>query len=95
MHNLPLKVRQIHRVVVDEDEVTHPARGEVHRDRRPEAADSDEEHARSPQAFLALDPDLGEHDLAIVPQELLVAELEGRAGWGGSDRGHGVKHGGA
>ena len=75
--------------MVDEDEVSHPARGEVHRDRRPEAAEPDEEDPRLPQALLSLDPDLGEHDLAVVPQELLVPQLEGRARAGGGCRGHG------
>ena len=93
MHDLALQVRQVDRVVVDEDEVAHSARGEVHRDRRPEAAEPDEEHAGGPQAFLSLDPDLGQHDLAVVPQELLVAELEGWSDGGGSGGGHGGQDG--
>jgi hypothetical protein len=46
VHDLPLQVRQLDMIVVDQDQSADAGRGQVHRDRRAEPAEPDHEHRR-------------------------------------------------
>ena len=56
--------------------------GQVERDRRTESAEADKEDASPEQAFLPLDVDLRQHDLAAVAQQLPIIHRRVSArGW--------------
>ena len=50
--DLPVEVRLVHNVAIDDPEPTHPGRGEIIGDRRPEASSSDDQHAARADFFL-------------------------------------------
>jgi hypothetical protein len=72
MDDLPLKVGQRDRVVVDEAERADAGGGELGDDRRAEAAGAHHQHPRALQPLLAGPADLGQHDVAGVAFQLGV-----------------------
>jgi hypothetical protein len=91
--DLPLQVRRVDDVVVDQADGADAGRGEVERQRRPEPAGADEQHLGGLQALLPLDPDVGDDEVAAVAGDLLVGEglatIDDRADHGGPRGGHG------
>src|SRR5207244_3324498 len=57
VRDLPLQVRQVDGVEVDDPQLPHARRGEVHRDRRAEPACADAQHARVEELVLSVAPD--------------------------------------
>ena len=73
MDDLALKIGQLHDVVVAEHQVAHAGRGEIHRHRRPETAEPDDEHARSVQPLLSALANLREpHVTAVAFSESFI-----------------------
>ncbi len=79
--DLPLQVGEVHDVEVDDADRSHAGRGQIERERRAQAARADGEHARRLELALALHADLGQEEVARVPQHLGVREL-GKRGLG-------------
>jgi hypothetical protein len=75
MGDLPLQVRQIDRVAVDQRDAADAGAAQVQRRRRTQAAGADDERVRRAQTLLALDTDLVEQDVARLAQQLLVGQL--------------------
>src|SRR3989344_1279788 len=82
MHDLPLEVRQFHAVAVHDDEMPHARGGEIHRHRRAQPPEPDNEHARIEQFLLAVDAHLREQDMTAVAQELFI--IHGKSNGTGS-----------
>lgn len=76
MQDLPLQVREVDRVGVDERERADSGRREIHRGRRAEAARADDDRMRIEKALLRLDADLVDEDVAGVAKELIVVHGE-------------------
>ena len=66
MNDLALEIGQLHGVVVAEHQVADAGCGEIHRHRRPEAAEPDHEHPRRAQPFLSALADLAKPHVAAV-----------------------------
>ena len=83
VEDLPLQVALVDHVEVHDADASHARRGEVERGRGAESPRPHEQNARAREATLALDPHLGQDEVARVAGELLPAEV-GRhrsAGW--------------
>ena len=87
VQDLPLQVRRVHDVEVDEAKRADARRREVERERRAETAGPHAQHARGLQLLLPVEADLRHDEMAGVALELLAAELAGRRCVG---RRHGV-----
>ena len=72
--DLPLQVGQVDPVGVGEDQAAEAGCGEVERRRAAQAARADDERRSRSQPLLPLDSDLGEQDMAAIPEELLVVQ---------------------
>ena len=72
VHDLPLEVRLVHDVVVDEPVRPDPGGREVHRNRRAEPACADAEHLRILHASLPVHRDVGDDQMPGVAPDLLV-----------------------
>ena len=66
MRDLPLQVRLVDDVGVDDPELADPRGGEVERGGRAETAGADQEDLRVEQLLLALLADLGDQQVARV-----------------------------
>ena len=73
--NLAVEVGKIDPVVIDHTEPADAGGRKIEEKRRAEPARTDDEHAGVCQPPLADAADLGQHDLARIAPELLVAEL--------------------
>ena len=62
--NLALKVRRLDPVEVADDELARSGRGQVHRYRRPEPPEADDQNPGIEQALLSRLPDFAQADLA-------------------------------
>ena len=71
MDHLALEVGEVDLVVVDDPERADAGRRQVQRRRRAEAAGAEQQHLRVEQLLLALDPDLGQQQMARVALALL------------------------
>ena len=69
MKDLPLKVRGIDLVEVDEAQRANPSRGEIEREGRAEPSRTHHEHPRVLEAQLPLFADLGQGQMPCVPTE--------------------------
>ena len=74
VEHLPLEIRHVDPVRVDDREMADPRRSEVERRRGAEAARSHEQDSRALDPSLALQPHLGKHEVAAVPAELVGGE---------------------
>ena len=74
MQHLPLEVRLVHDVVVDDSQPPDPGRRQVQGRRRAEPARADQEHARREQPLLAGLADLRDQQVPAVAAALLVVE---------------------
>ena len=74
VEDLPLEVRLLHDVEVDEAERPDPRRREIEGERRAEASGADAEDARPLEPLLPRLSDLGEDEVARVPPPLAVRE---------------------
>ena len=74
MQHLPLEVRLVHGVVVDDPEPADSSRGEVQRRRGSEPTGADQEHARLEKPFLPGLADLRDQQVAAVAASLLVIQ---------------------
>ncbi len=68
MHDLPLQISEVHRVVVAEGDAAHAAGGKVKRRRRAQSAGADQQRVRAEQLLLPVDADLGQENVAAVTQ---------------------------
>ena len=68
--DLPLQVVERDAVVVDDADGADAGRGEIHDQRRAEAAGAHDEHAGAFQLLLALAADLLQHEVALVALDL-------------------------
>ena len=71
VQELPLQVREIDDVEVDDADRSHPGQRHVDRDRRAQAARADHEHSRVPQLSLPGRPDGLHDDVTRVPHDLV------------------------
>ena len=71
MDDLPLQVRQRHRVVVDHAERADAGGRQIHQHRRAEPARADHQHARALERRLTGPADLAQHDVARVALQFL------------------------
>ena len=72
--HLALQVGGVDDIVIDEAERAHAGRGEVEGGRRAEAAGTKQQDLRVEQLELALEPDLGDENVAGVPLLLLLGQ---------------------
>ena len=75
MGYLPLQVRQVDRVVVDDADDADAGRREIENDWRAEPARADDENAGLEELRLTRPADFGQHDMARVALDLFVAEF--------------------
>mmetsp|Transcript_16918 Transcript_16918/g.52859 ORF Transcript_16918/g.52859 Transcript_16918/m.52859 type:complete len:354 (-) Transcript_16918:16-1077(-) len=73
--DLPLQVRHVHHVVVDDRQLTDPRRSQVHQRRRPEPARADAQDFRVLQLLLPLDAHLAQDQVPRVPLHLPAIQL--------------------
>ncbi len=66
MDDLPLQIRQRHRIVVDHAERPDAGRRQIHQRRRAEPARADHQNARALERRLTGPADLAQHDVARV-----------------------------
>jgi hypothetical protein len=88
VEELPVQVRRVDAVVVDDADVPDAGGGEVHGHRGAEPARADDEHARSGEPALAALADPGEDEVTAIAGELRgaqgeLAEVRRGAGVGG------------
>ncbi len=74
MDHLPLEVREVDRVVVDDPQRADPGRRQVQRHRRTEPAGAEQQHLGFEQLLLPLEPDLVEEQVTRVTLALLGAQ---------------------
>ena len=79
VEHLTLQVRHVDDVVIHEAEPAYAGSGEVERERAPEPAGSDQQHARLEELLLSLETELRQREVASVALELVRAERR-RAG---------------
>jgi hypothetical protein len=72
MHDLPLQIGEVDRIVVADGERADARRGEIHSRRRAESSRADDEGARRSEFLLSFDADLRQQDMPAVTQELIV-----------------------
>ena len=72
MGNLALQISQIDRIVIDQRDVADASRTQVQRCGRAQAAGTNDQHMRGQDAFLPLNADFVEQDVARIAQKLLV-----------------------
>ena len=85
MKHLALQIRGIHDIEVHEAERADAGRGEVERGGRAEPAHAHQQHARTLELLLSLEPDFGKNEMPAVAEDLFVRELRrhgcGRRHW--------------
>ena len=72
VNDLALQVAELDGVVIAQHQASDAARRQVHRGRRSQSAETDDQRVAGEQAFLALDPDVFQQNMAAVAKELLV-----------------------
>ena len=72
VNDLPLQIRQRHRVIVDDAERADAGRGEIQQYRRAEPAGADDEHARALERGLSRPADFAQHDMARIALEFFA-----------------------
>ena len=75
VNDLPLKVREIHRVEIDEADFANARRREIHRNRRTQPARTDAQHARRADFFLPGHAHFREDEVARVAADFVVVQL--------------------
>jgi hypothetical protein len=75
--DLPLQVRLVDSVEVDDAERADSGRGQVHQRGRAETAGPDTEHPGILQPLLPLDPDIRDDQVARVAADLVNGQLGG------------------
>jgi len=78
---LPLEVRRLHNVPVDDPEVADAHGGQLDGDRAPEPSHSDKADMSILQFLLARDPNLLQDDLPRIVLQLVVGEPGYRVVW--------------
>ncbi len=79
VEDLPLEIRRVDVVEIDQAERADARRREVQGGRGPKAAGADQEHAGATQGALAIDADLGKDEVAAVADVLVRREVAGAA----------------
>jgi len=74
IQDLPLEIRQVDLVGIDQREPADAGRGEVERCRAAQPARADDQRVRGAQLFLSFDPDLRQQDVPAVAEKLLVVQ---------------------
>src|SRR5262249_5982937 len=82
VEDLALEVALVDAIEVDEAQTAHAGRGQVERERRAEATGADDQRGRSLETPLPIDSHLGEHEMAVVAQQLVPRELGKRVAHG-------------
>jgi hypothetical protein len=72
MGDLALQVAEIDLIVIREQQAADAGGGEVHRHRATQATEADDQDRGGKQLFLAVDIDVGQHQVTTVAQQLLV-----------------------
>src|SRR5439155_8581068 len=75
MENLPLQIRKIDIVEIDNSNRAHTRRSEIHCGRRSEATRADAQDARRFQASLTVRRDFGHHEMARITLQFCRAQL--------------------
>jgi hypothetical protein len=75
MENLPLQIRQIDNVKVDESERTHSSGGEIERNWRPEPSRPNDEDARSLERALPRITHLRQDDVTAISNQLFACQF--------------------
>ena len=75
MKDLPLEVRELDAVKIDDSELADSRRGQVQGHRRTEASRSDAKHAGVRDFFLALHSDFGQNEMPRVAAGLFVIQF--------------------
>jgi len=75
MKNLPLEVRQVDNIEIDQPQSADASRGEIECDRRSETPGSDEEDSRLLERALAFFSNLRQENVAAVANELFASQL--------------------
>src|SRR5687768_16735902 len=75
MNDLPLQVRDVHYVEIDEAQGPHARRSEIQRSRGAEPACTDEEHSRVLQTPLAFSAYLRKNEMTPIPSQLVAGQL--------------------
>ncbi len=73
VQHLALQVALVHHVGVDDAEASDAGGREVERERRPEPAGADQQHARGLEPALTLEPDLGQDQMPPVAHQVVLA----------------------
>ena len=81
--NLPLQVREIHDVEIDQADAADACRGEIQTERRAEAAGADAEHFGLLELELTFHADFGHDQVAAVAQDFFFRKRDGRGGGAG------------
>ena len=71
MQNLPVQIRQLHFVRIDDAQSPHPRRRQIKRRRRSQTAGPNQEHARRPQLLLPGQTELRQRHLPRIPLQFL------------------------
>src|SRR5207249_7495134 len=74
--DLPLEVRDVDGIEIDEAESADAGGGEVERQRRAESAGADNQHLRALEPLLPVETDLGHDDVARIAREFGLGELD-------------------
>ncbi len=83
VNDLPLQVGVVHHIEVDQAQRAHARGRQIQRQRRPQSARADAQHARGFQLLLPLHADLGHDQMARVAQDFVFVESYGNFGGGG------------
>ncbi len=75
VHDLALEIGEIHGVVVDHPDGTHPGRRQVQQQGRAQPAGADHQHPGIQQPRLALAADLAQQDVARITLDLLLVKV--------------------
>src|SRR5207248_10771708 len=92
MQELPMKVAEVNRVLVDNSDCSNSGGGEVERRGRSEAAGPNTQHPGFFQSALTFLAHLSKIDLPRVPEELVGAEVQFKAGFIQGFFCHGTKY---
>ena len=76
--DLPLKIREIHDIEIDESEPPDASCGEIKSQRSAESAGADQQHLRVLELELTLHADFGHDQVAAVAKNLFVGKAGGR-----------------
>jgi hypothetical protein len=79
MNDLPLKIRKIHRIKIQQPNFPDARRGQIHRDRRTQTARPDAQHTRRADFFLPGHPHLGKNQMPRIPPDFVIAQFHNQS----------------